>query len=125
MGLSELCLIRVCDLDFEFIEIAEMVCTIHESASADIDQIDMFWSGIGTDTSIGQFGCGQQRHTEFWEVKNTLYDAGSGLAMQLSANFNVANTDGINGTIIGNPDMLRVVEFLVGCVVGPIMAHMC
>ena len=125
MGLSESCLIWVCDLDFEFIEIAEMVCAIHESAGADINQIDMFRSGIGTDTSIGQFGCGQQRHTEFWEVKNTLYDARSGLAMQLSANFNVADTDGINGMIIGNPDMLRVVEFLVGCVVGPIMAHMC
>ena len=58
-------------------------------------------------------------------MKNTLYDAGSGLAMQLGANFNVANTDSINGMIISNPDMLWVVEFLVGCVVGPIMAHMC
>ncbi len=85
----------------------------------------MFWSGISINTSIGQFGSGQQQYTEFQEMENTLYDTRSRLAIQLSVDFNVADTNSINGTIIGNPDMLRVIEFLVGCIIGLIMAHMC
>src|SRR5258708_38769724 len=85
----------------------------------------MFWSGISTNTSIGKFGSGQQQYTEFWEMENTLYDTRSRLAIQLSADFNVADSNCIYGMVIGYPDMLWVIKFLVGCIIGPIMAHMC
>ncbi len=58
-------------------------------------------------------------------MENTLYDTRSRLAIQLSADFNVTDSDCIYGTVIGYPDMLWVIEFLVGCIIGPIMALMC